>query len=110
MTAPQLLDLLRGRLAALRGTGATYAEIANRMRHPDGRRYSAGTLANFGSGATAGLDLAADLLHAFPELAAPPAPVCPTCGQLRRRDLLAESHRAMNLRRGPLRQHEGSDL
>lgn len=105
MTVPQLLDLLRGRLAVLRGTGATYRDIANRMRRADGARHHAGTLRNFGAGAPAGLDLAQDLIDAFPELAAPPLPVCPTCGQLRRRELA--------LCRGPmthLRGSLGSDL
>lgn len=102
MTVPQLLDLLRGRLAALRGTGATYRDIAARMRHQDGRRYHEGTLRNIGSGAPAGLGFAQDLIDALPELAAPPVPVCPCCRQLVRRDL-ATCHRTITPRRGPLR-------
>lgn len=101
MTVPQLLDLLRARLAVMRGEGATYAAIAARMRHADGARHHAGTLRNFGAGAPAGLDFVQDLLDAFPELAAPPLPVCPTCGQLRRREL-ALCHGEITRRRGPL--------
>lgn len=103
MTLDSLLNLLRARLAELRGNGATYRAVASRMRHADGRRYAEGTLANFGAGAPAGLGFADDLLAAFPELAAAPLPVCPTCGQLRRRDVVTESHRAVMSRRGPLR-------